>query len=1121
MESSWLKISLILVLIVFLTTSFVPVSNLNNRFSSTNSLYKNAKPIYQSSSSDPSVHLYVNGNGYVIFSANYTVCCISFNYDNDKTQNFSSNDVPSGTIFHLVSSANSGYVFQKWTGSVNSTSNSINITVNQNIDEEAIYQKILTFSANFTENGLPTGNTWYVNITGLKSSGPIIQTSYNVSLPNGTYTFSVATTNRDYAANSYSNSFTVSGSPVSIPEIKFSIETYTLTFTESGLPAGTWYINLSNGDQGNSAAGSPLTFSLPNDTYSYTIATSNEIYHPSSYNGTVNMVGNTSVSIIFVETTYIVHFSETGLPSGQSWSINITESNDTIYCSGVISSATYSFALANGSYSFSVASANKIYAPSYFSVFTVNGSSLTIPVTFTEILYNLTIQESSLPTGTEWNLTFDGTIYQLTNASYIFSVPNGTYSFFAASHDYKDVSGTITVNGSSFTYTINMELQLYEVTFNETGLPSGMFWYVNISGMASSGPISSGSNYTVNLTNGTYSYSISTSNTTYAPVSSLNSIIVNGSSLKVVANITEVTYNVVFSESGLPSGLTWYVNLSNGMDSGPITSASYSFLLPNGTYTYTIASENKIYSPTPISSAINVNGLALSEIIQFNEVTYTVTFQETGLPSGTTWYVNLSNGMDSGPITGSSYIFSLTNGSYSYKISSSNKVYAPFPILGTFTVDGSSQIEKISFSLVKYTVTFNETGLPSGVSWYVNITETNGTIYKSGAISTSSYSFSLTNGSYSFSVASANKIYAPSYVSAFTVNGSSLTIPVTFTEILYHLTIQESGLPAGTEWNLTFDGTIYQLTNASYIFSVPNGTYSFFATSHDYKDVSGTITVNGSSFIYTINMELQLYEVTFNESGLPSGTTWYVNLSNGLDSGPITGSSYSFSLTNRSYSYTIETTNRVYSPTPSSGSFTVNGSSISKSIAFSAVTYVVTFTETGLSSGVTWYVNGSGLSGFESSQTSLSFNLSNGTYSFTVSNLSSYYTTITHFTVVVSGKNVTENIYYDHWAYITGSITPTNSTLTINGKSVSLNSSGSFNISVPNGTYHVVISSSGYTSYYDNFTLNPGNDKNLTISLKHVSQPATVTSVDLYVITGAVIAVAAIAVAVVSIRRRK
>ena len=721
MERLWLKISLILVLTVFLTTSFVPVSDLNNRFSSNNSFYKNAHTIYQSSSSDPSVHLYVNGNGYVIFSANYTVCCISFNYDNDKTQNFTSNDVPSGTIFHLVSSPNSGYVFQKWTGSVNSTSNSINITVNQNINEEAIYEKILTFSANFTENGLPTGNTWYVNITGLKSSGPITQTSYNVSLPNGTYTFFVATTNRDYAANSYSNSFTVSGSPVSIPEITFSLKTYTLTFTESGLPAGTWYVNLSNEDQGSAVAGSPITFSLPNETYSYTIATSNEVYHPSSYNGTVNMVGNTAVSIIFVETTYIVHFSETGLPSGQSWWINITESNDTIYCSGVISSATYTFTLTNGSYSFSVASANKIYAPSYVSVFTVNGSSLTIPVTFTEILYNLTIQESSLPTGTEWNLTFNGITYQLTNTSYIFSVPNGTYSFFAASRDYKDVSGSITVNGSSFTYTINMELQLYEVTFNETGLPSG-----------------------------------------------------------------------------------------------------------------------------------------------------------------TMWYVNLSNGMISGPITGSSYSFSLTNGSYSYSVATSSKTYYTSP----------------------------------------------------------------------------------------------------------------------------------------------------------------------------------------------------------------------------------------------SGSFTVNGTPISESIAFSEVTYVVTFTENGLPSGVYWYVNGSGLSGYESSQTSLSFNLSNGTYSFTVSNLSSFYTTITHFTVIVNGKNVTKNIYYYHWAYITGSITPTNSNLTINGKSVSLSSSGSFNISVPNGTYHVVISYSGYISYYSNFTLNQGNDKNLTISLKHVSQPATVTSVDLYIITGAVIAVAAIGVAFVLIRRR-
>ena len=720
MGKLWLKISIIAVVIAFLGTSFVPANSLIDHTSSNNLLSGHIKTNDQSSSSDPSVHLYVNGNGYVIFSANYTVCCISFNYDNDKTQNFTSNDVPTGTVFHLVSSPNSGYAFQKWTGSVNSTSNSINVTVDQNINEEAIYEKILTFSANFTESALPTGNTWYVNITGLQTSGPITQTSYNVSLPNGTYTFYVATTNRDYAPNPYSNSFTVSGSPVSVPEITFSLETYILTFTESGLPEGIWYVNLSNGDQGSAVAGSPITFSLPNESYSYTTSTSNKLYHSSSYTGTVDVIGNTSVSILFVQTTYIVQFTETGLPSGQSWYVNITETNGTIYHSGAISTSSYSFSLTNGSYSFSVASANRIYTPSPPSTsFTLNGSLLSESITFNEVLYS-----------------------------------------------------------------------------------------------------------------------------------------------------------EAFTESGLPSGESWYVNLSNGISSGPITGSSYTFSLTNGSYTYTIASANKVYAPNLTSGSFTVDGSPLSFDIKFFAVTYTVTFQESGLPSGTTWYVNITGMASSGPITINSYSIDLTNGTYLFAISTSDKNYAP-SYNNSFTVKGSNASIPVAFKPVIYDIQFNSMNLPSGDIWYVNISGQHG----SGPITSSTYTVYLQNGSYSFSVASANKIYAPSYVSAFTVNGSSLTIPVTFTEILYNLTIQESGLPTGTEWNLTFDGTIYQLTNASYIFSVPNGTYSFFATSHDYKDVSGTITVNGSSFVYTINMELQLYEVTFNETGLPSGTSWYVNIS--------------------------------------------------------------------------------------------------------------------------------------------------------------------------------------------------------------------------------------------------
>ena len=369
-------------------------------------------------------------------------------------------------------------------------------------------------------------------------------------------------------------------------------------------------------------------------------------------------------------------------------------------------------------------------------------------------------------------------------------------------------------------------------------------------------------------------------------------------------------------------------------------------------------------------------------------------------------------------------------------------------VSGTITVNGSSYVYTINMEFQLYEVTFTETGLPLGISWYVNITESNGTTYLSGPISGSYYSLSLTNGSYTYTIASANKIYSPSIISS-------------------------------------------------------------------------SLTVNGNPYAESITFSLVKYTVTFTESGLLFGTVWYVNLTNGIGSRPITSSSYSFSLVNGSYSYSVQTVNKIYSPASSSGSFTVNGTPLSKPVAFSMVTYALTFKETGLPSGVVWYVNGSGLSGYETSPADITFNLSNGTYSFTVTNLSNYYSTTTHFNVVISGKNVTELVDYYHWAYITGAISPTNANLVINGKSVSLFSSGTFNVSVPNGTYHVVISSSGYISYYSNFTLNSGNAMNLTINLKQVSHPSTLTGIDLYIVVGAVIAVIAIGVAVVLIKRRK
>ena len=148
------------------------------------------------------------------------------------------------------------------------------------------------------------------------------------------------------------------------------------------------------------------------------------------------------------------------------------------------------------------------------------------------------------------------------------------------------------------------------------------------------------------------------------------------------------------------------------------------------------------------------------------------------------------------------------------------------------------------------------------------------------------------------------------------------------------------------------------------------------------------------------------------------------------------------------------------------------------------------------------------------------FSLKNGTYVFTETNLGRYYTTIYSFTVNVSGKKITETVDYSHWAYITGTISPNNATLTINGKAVSISSSGTFNVSVENGTYHAVASLTGYHSYYSNFTLTAGKMKNLSITLKSNSKPSTIPTAEIYAIVGAIIAIVVIVGAIAYVKRK-
>lgn len=262
------------------------------------------------------------------------------------------------------------------------------------------------------------------------------------------------------------------------------------------------------------------------------------------------------------------------------------------------------------------------------------------------------------------------------------------------------------------------------------------------------------------------------------------------------------------------------------------------------------------------------------------------------------------------------------------------------------------------------------------------------------------------------------------------------------------------------------------------------------------------------------------YEQIFSEQGLPSGTTWYVNLSNGQTFSS-TSDILSFFEPNGTYSYTVATTDRTYSPSPSSGTFTVNGNSVSSSVTFSPINYTVTLTEAGLPSGMSWSVT-SGSMTHTSTNTTISFKEMNGTYTFSVSNLTLYYTNDYSVTTTIDGKNVAEAVNFLHYAYITGTLSPGNATLKINDKTVSV-SGGNFNVSVVAGNYTITATLNGYTSYSNNITLSAGGVKILNIALKSNSPPkSTPISPELeYIAIGAIVAVIAVVGGFGIVRMRK
>ena len=232
--------------------------------------------------------------------------------------------------------------------------------------------------------------------------------------------------------------------------------------------------------------------------------------------------------------TYTVRFTESGLPSGTSWSVTFngapgTSSTSSIVFNNLLNNTT--------GYAFTVGTVAG-FTPSPSSGFiVVNGANVTEPVTFTAIpagSYPVTFTETGLPTGANWSVTVGTTTHSSTASTISFTEVNGTYHYTVGSitgYTSSPSSGSLTVAGKSVSESVAFSrsqpppvVGKYAVTFTESGLPSGTSWSVTLSASTQS---STTTEMTFLEANGTYSYTVRVP-TRYSASPASGTVTVNG-----------------------------------------------------------------------------------------------------------------------------------------------------------------------------------------------------------------------------------------------------------------------------------------------------------------------------------------------------------------------------------------------------------------------------------------------------------------------------------------------------------------------------------------------------------------------------------------------------------------
>jgi YVTN family beta-propeller protein len=255
-------------------------------------------------------------------------------------------------------------------------------------------------------------------------------------------------------------------------------------------------------------------------------------------------------------------------------------------------------------------------------------------------------------------------------------------------------------------------------------------------------------------------------------------------------------------------------------------------------------------------------------------------------------------------------------------------VYASNYDIGTITVLGEP-------SAPTYPVAFVESGLPLGTGWSVTLGST------SNSSTTGTIGFVETDGTYVFTLGPVDG-YLPTPASgSVTVADHAVAEPISFrvnTAARYAVTFQEGGLPAGTDWSVTLNGSTNVSGTSTVGFLEANGSYTYsvhLVVNWGSVPDAGSITVAGLALSEPITFVFVAQLLFDRPGGLAAGSEWVVTLT-----GPVivestelldrsvsvnsTGSTISFEEPNGTYQYSV--TSPGDSTFDDTGSLTLSGS---------------------------------------------------------------------------------------------------------------------------------------------------------------------------------------------------